>query len=112
MAATEQDYIMEMEEEDGVGPSGMEMEDPDTGYLDDEYLYEDEIMDPKERVKKESKNVPLPAKEKRLGGKKAYKEYMESMKNQKRQQPINPDDMPLKDKIKKIFKNDHRFYGK
>ena len=63
-------------------------------------------------VVKDGKTVVVPAKEKRLGGKKAYKEYMDSMKNQKRNLPMNPDNLPLKHKIKKIFKNDHRYYGK
>lgn len=97
--AGDEDYMMEGEEYD------------EDEYYDDEYMYEDEIVDPKER-KKEGKPIQLPAKVKTLAGKKAYKEYMESLKNQKRQQPINPDNMPLRHKIKKIFKNDHRYYSK
>ena len=98
------DYVIEMDDEGG--PADEEE------FVDDEsYMYEDEIIDPREK-KKDGKTVILPAKEKRLGGKKAYKEYMESMKNQKRNLPINTENLPLKHKIKKIFKNDHRYYGK
>lgn len=98
------DYAIEMEDQGGL----IEEEE----YLDDEYLYEDELLDPKDKRRGDGKTVVVPAKEKRLGGKKAYKEYMESMKNQKRNLPMNPDNLPLKHKIKKIFKNDHRYYGK
>ena len=103
------DYALDMEEV-GAGSSMMGLDDDE--YLDDEYLYEDELLDPKEKRTKDGKTVAVPAKEKRLGGKKAYKEYMDSMKNQKRNLPMNPENLPLKHKIKKIFKNDHRYYGK
>jgi hypothetical protein len=104
---TFEDYTVDMED---PASSLMGLEDED--YLDEEYLYEDELIDPKEKRTKDGKTVVVPAKEKRLGGKKAYKEYMDSMKNQKRNLPMNPDNLPLKHKIKKIFKNDHRYYGK
>lgn len=98
------DYVIEVDDEGGLA------EEDD--FVDDEsYMYEDELIDPRER-KKDGRTVVLPAKEKRLGGKKAYKEYMDSMKNQKRNLPINTENLPLKHKIKKIFKNDHRYYGK
>ena len=100
-AVSTADYLVDIEE-------GLEEE---ADYIDDEYMYEDELLDPKDK-KKDAKTIQLPAKEKKLSGKKAYKEYMESMKNQKRQQPINPDNMPLRHKIKRIFKNDHRYYSK
>ena len=103
------DYALDMEEA-GAASSMMGLDEDE--YMDDEYLYEDELLDPKEKRTKDGKTVVVPAKEKRLGGKKAYKEYMDSMKNQKRNLPMNPDNLPLKHKIKKIFKNDHRYYGK
>ena len=94
--------------EDSAG--GLVLEEDD--YLEDEYMYEDELLDPRDPKKKDKATVQVPAKEKRLGGKKAYKEYMDSMKNQKRNLPMNPENLPLKHKIKKMFKNDHRYYGK
>lgn len=100
MSVAFDDYVVEMDD--------TLVEDD---YIDDEYMYEDEILNPKDK-KKDPKTVQVPAKEKRLGGKKAYKEYMDSMKNQKRQIPPNPEEIPLRHKIKKIFKNDHRYYSK
>ena len=101
------DYTLEVDDPGDI----MDDDDYDD---DDEYLYEDELLDPKDKKgkDKDGKTVVVPAKEKRLGGKRAYKEYMESMKNQKRNLPMNPENLPLKHKIKKIFKNDHRYYGK
>ena len=102
------EYTLEMEE----ASQGGIVED-EVDYMDDDFMYEDEILDPKERGKKQDKTVvQLPAREKKLGGKKAYKEYMDSMKNQKRNLPMDIENLPLKHKIKKIFKNDHRYYGK